>query len=126
MNASFEIDNISDLISRMFPESRSKETEKFGRFLDSKLPENLFECYDGGSSLLFDEMIKVHKKAKGKYERCNLEFAGRSYLETVYMFTRQYEFSKPQDIKGFRFRAGSFFSEKEPIKFKCHHCSNVL
>lgn len=125
INASLEVENISLLIS-LLPETLHKvDTERFGRLLDSKLPSDLFESDTGGASLLNNEMVKVHKKGKGRFERCE-EFAGQEYLLSVYMFTRQYEFRTPKEIEDFKFRRKCFFHTEEIPKFKCQHCSNVL
>ncbi|ELH0894227.1 hypothetical protein Q9887_001096 [Vibrio fluvialis] len=129
INASVEVDNIAALI-RLLPEGlRKSDTERFGRLLDSKLPDNLFENdrTSGWSSMLYQEMVKIHRIGKGKYKSCDLEFAGRKFLLSVFMFTREYEFAKPDSIDGFRFRRSTFFyiEEDSPV-FKCRTCTNVM
>ncbi|EKO3544243.1 hypothetical protein ACUFKZ_001146 [Vibrio fluvialis] len=126
INAAMEVDNISLLI-RMLPEDlRVSDTERFGRLLDSKLPEDLFERRDGGTSLLTNEMTRVHKKGKGRYDDCD-SFAGRNYLLSVFMFTREYEFRNPKDIEGFKFRRATFFYiDGDWNVFKCSYCQNSM
>lgn len=127
INASVEVENIELLIASLPEGLRKADTERFGRLLDSKLPRTLFQSELGSTILLSDEMVRVHRKrhrSRYMYERCNIEFAGRSYLLKVYMFTREYEFSVPPD---FQFRNGNFFRINPDLEtFKCDHCSNVM
>jgi len=127
INAALEIDNIEILINLLPTELKEADTERFGRLLDSKLPENLFENRGGGTSLLANKMMQVHKLGKGRYERCDSEFAGQMYLRKVYMFTREYEFKDPRKIPNFKFRRDCFFYQSEDTpKFLCVNCSNTI
>ncbi|MBY8138847.1 hypothetical protein KW500_18710 [Vibrio fluvialis] len=126
INAAMEVDNISTLISMLPERFQVPDTERFGRLLDSKLPEDLFERRDGGSSQLNNQMVEAHKKGKGRYESCNC-FAGRKYLLQIFMFTREYEFRNPKDIEGFKFRRATFFHiDSDWNVFKCSYCQNSM